>query len=96
MTDSSRVSTQLDAARIDATEPDAAESTPRGCAVLCSAGLDSAVLLAEEMKYRLLVKHSPAITYITAIDEQSSMLYTSPQIATSPGRSPPAPGCFNA
>jgi 7-cyano-7-deazaguanine synthase len=48
MTDSSRVSTQLDAARIDATDPDATESTPRGCAVLCSAGLDSAVLLAHQ------------------------------------------------
>ena len=40
MTDSSPVSTQ----------PDAAESTQPGCAVLCSAGLDSAVLLAHQAR----------------------------------------------
>jgi PAS domain S-box-containing protein len=42
---------------------------------------DSTVLLAEETKYRLLVEHIPAITYIAALDAQSSTLYTSPQIA---------------
>ena len=42
---------------------------------------DSAVLLAEETKYRILVEHIPAITYIAAMDAQSSTLYTSPQIA---------------
>ena len=41
---------------------------------------DMAALLAEETKYRLLVEHIPAITYIAAIDEQSSTHYTSPQI----------------
>ena len=41
---------------------------------------DSAALLVEETKYRILVEHIPAITYIAAIDAQSSTLYTSPQI----------------
>lgn len=41
---------------------------------------DSAALLVEETKYRILVEHIPAITYIAAMDEQSSTLYTSPQI----------------
>ncbi len=37
-------------------------------------------LLVEETKYRILVEHIPAITYIAAMDRQSSTLYTSPQI----------------
>ena len=41
---------------------------------------DLAALVAEETKYRILVEHIPAITYIAAMDEQSSTLYTSPQI----------------
>ena len=41
---------------------------------------EAAILLAEETKYRVLVEHIPAITYIAAMDETSSTLYTSPQI----------------
>ncbi|MFL5800502.1 MAG: PAS domain-containing protein [Roseiflexaceae bacterium] len=33
-----------------------------------------------EAQYRLLVEHIPAITYVAALDTQSSTLYTSPQI----------------
>ncbi|MFL5803845.1 MAG: PAS domain-containing protein [Roseiflexaceae bacterium] len=35
-----------------------------------------------ELKYRMLIEYIPAITYIAAIDEHSSTLYTSPQIET--------------
>ena len=41
---------------------------------------DMAALLVEETKYRILVEHIPAITYIAAINEHSSTHYTSPQI----------------
>lgn len=37
-------------------------------------------LLTEENKYRVLIEHIPAITYIAAMDELSSTLYASPQI----------------
>jgi PAS domain S-box-containing protein len=35
-----------------------------------------------EANYRLLIEHIPAITYIAALDDSSSTLYTSPQIET--------------
>ena len=35
-----------------------------------------------EANYRRLIEHIPAITYIAALDETSSTLYTSPQIET--------------
>jgi PAS domain S-box-containing protein len=35
-----------------------------------------------EERYRLLIEHIPAITYIAALDGDSSTLYTSPQIET--------------
>ncbi len=41
-----------------------------------------------EAKYRLLVEHIPAITYIAAWDAESSTLYTSPQIESMLGFSP--------
>jgi PAS domain S-box-containing protein len=41
---------------------------------------DNAAFLVGETKYRILVEHLPAITYIAAINEHSSTLYTSPQI----------------
>lgn len=49
---------------------------------------DNAAFLVGETKYRILVEHIPAITYIAAIDAQSSTLYTSPQIETVLGFSP--------
>lgn len=39
-------------------------------------------LARSEKRYRALVEHSTAITYIDALDEESSNLYTSPQIET--------------
>jgi diguanylate cyclase (GGDEF)-like protein/PAS domain S-box-containing protein len=39
-------------------------------------------LTRSEKRYRALVEQSTAITYIDALDEQSSNLYTSPQIET--------------
>jgi len=37
-------------------------------------------LLEVELRYRALVEHLPLITYIDALDEQSSNIYTSPQV----------------
>ncbi len=45
-------------------------------------------LLQSEIKYRTLVEHIPAITYIAALDESSTTLYVSPQIETILGISP--------
>jgi PAS domain S-box-containing protein len=39
-------------------------------------------LRAAEVRFRTLVEHLPAITYIAALDDSSSTLYTSPQIET--------------
>ena len=39
-------------------------------------------LLQSEIKYRTLVEHLPAITYIAALDESSTTRYASPQIET--------------
>jgi PAS domain S-box-containing protein len=47
-----------------------------------------AALHEGEAKYRLLVEHIPAITYIAAWDAESSTLYTSPQIESMLGFSP--------
>jgi PAS domain S-box-containing protein len=47
-----------------------------------------AKLLEAESRYRSLVEHIPAITYITAIDETGTTLYISPQIKTLLGFSP--------
>lgn len=41
-----------------------------------------AALPEHEDKYRILIEHIPAITYIAAWDEHSSTLYVSPQIET--------------
>jgi PAS domain S-box-containing protein len=41
-----------------------------------------------EARYRTLVEHIPAITYIAALDQVSSTLYVSPQIETILGFSP--------
>jgi PAS domain S-box-containing protein len=38
--------------------------------------------IQDAIKYRILIEHIPAITYIAAMDEASSTLYTSPQIKT--------------
>ena len=47
----------------------------------CSADcLVSKILNDSEFKFGLLIEHIPAITYIAAMDEASSTLYTSPQI----------------
>jgi PAS domain S-box-containing protein len=45
-------------------------------------------LLQSEIKYRTLVEHIPAITYIASLDESSTTLYVSPQIETMLGISP--------
>ena len=37
-------------------------------------------LLEVELRYRALVEHLPLITYIDALDDQSSNIYTSPQV----------------
>lgn len=41
---------------------------------------DSPALLTEETKYRILVKHIPAISYIATMDGHNSTLYFSPQL----------------
>jgi PAS domain S-box-containing protein len=45
-------------------------------------------LRASEAKYRSLVEHLPAITYVAALDEASTTLYVSPQIEAMIGFSP--------
>jgi PAS domain S-box-containing protein len=40
----------------------------------------AADLIEWDRQYRLMVEHIPAITYVAALDAQSSTLYTSPQI----------------
>jgi PAS domain S-box-containing protein len=40
----------------------------------------AADLIKWDVQYRLMVEHIPAITYVAALDAQSSTLYTSPQI----------------
>ena len=45
-------------------------------------------LLQSEIRYRTLVEHIPAITYIAALDESSTTRYVSPQIETILGISP--------
>jgi len=47
-----------------------------------------AKLVEAETRYRTLVEHIPAITYITALDETGTTLYISPQIETLLGFSP--------
>jgi PAS domain-containing protein len=42
--------------------------------------LISQALCDNEFRYRMLIEHIPAITYIAAMDEFSSTVYTSPQI----------------
>jgi PAS domain S-box-containing protein len=45
-------------------------------------------LVQSEIKYRTLVEHLPAITYIATLDESSTTLYVSPQIEEILGISP--------
>jgi two-component system, NarL family, sensor histidine kinase UhpB len=53
-----------------------------GLAINISERTQMAALREREANYRLLIEHIPAITYIAALDEASSTLYTSPQIET--------------
>ena len=52
------------------------------------AGKNLTALGEHEANYRLLIEHIPAITYIAALDDSSSTLYTSPQIETILGFTP--------